>query len=174
MVLPPHATEKYLRRESPLLLLSVLTAASHDDLPLQQHLGQNFRQAIARLMLCEDTASLEVLQGLLVYLAWYTHATELCLKPSLTSITRCQYHPRPRRYTQYLQLAIGIIVDLRLDRPPGDVEDRIDLTKSVDTTERLGLDEQRAVVGCFYLCSTVATLLQKLCTFPCKIMYHVL
>lgn len=148
--MPPHVLVDNLRQEKPLLLLAILAAASSDDVVLQRRLGREFQHCIAGKTVYGDTISFEALQALLVHLAW------------------CQYHPRPRRYTQFLQLAIGIMVDLRLDRRPDTRpwKTRIDNTKATDPKECLGLDEQRAVAGCYYLCSTVSTLLQKLCTFP--------
>lgn len=80
----------------------------------------------------------------------------------LTLYDRSHYYSRPHRYTQFLQLAIGLVVDLRLERPPQ--------TKVWKTGLRFGLkynldeqlldrpywgsDEQRAVLGCYYLSSS--------------------
>jgi hypothetical protein len=75
---------------------------------------------------------------------------------------RSHYHSRPHRYTQFLQLAISLVIDLRLDRPP---QTRIWKTvlrfdpqesSQEQTLDRLSLgsDEQRAVLGCYYLSSS--------------------
>lgn len=70
---------------------------------------------------------------------------------------RSQYHSRPRRVSQYLHLAISIIIDLQLDRAPEyrfwkhivsfDGENKKDSVS-------WGREEQRAVIGCFYFSST--------------------
>lgn len=82
---------------------------------------------------------------------------------------RSQYHSRPRRYSQYLQLAISVVIDLRLDRNP-DIrpwKTRLDVRNdAADHKMFLGLDEQRAVAGCYYLSCSISKLLQKRCTFP--------
>ncbi|KAJ5682597.1 hypothetical protein N7462_005762 [Penicillium macrosclerotiorum] len=84
------------------------------------------------------------------------------------------YHTKPHRYTQFLQLAISLIIELRLDRPPNTQtwktkmkfapQDTLDdnLTCSRPSW---GSAERRAVVGCYYLSSSIAVLLQKHSTF---------
>ena len=71
---------------------------------------------------------------------------------------RNQFHGRSKNYSQYLQLAISIAVDLRLDRKPihqkpnaGSKRDPI-ATKT--GTETWGSAEQRAAAGIFYISST--------------------
>ncbi|KAF3482624.1 uncharacterized protein GIQ15_05383 [Arthroderma uncinatum] len=169
VVVPPQTMAEQLRRERPVLFLSIISAASHSNMPLQRKLGKEVRAAIASRMLVNGEVSFDLLQGLLVYLAW------------------CHYHTRPYRYTQFLQLAIGLIVELRLDRPPRTKvwKSGIRFTSDYDpddntfTRPSLGRDEQRAVAGCYYLSSTISGLLQKQPTFPhvtyleecCKSLY---
>ncbi|KAF2088723.1 hypothetical protein K490DRAFT_38093 [Saccharata proteae CBS 121410] len=157
VVIAPQVTVEELRHEKPFLLLSVLSASCYEDMPLQRALGSEMKQAISNRVILGGAISFELLQGLLVHLAW------------------SQYHPRPRRYSQYLQLAISIIVDLRLDRPLESRSWKLP-TANGSGAERAadgrtkspawGRDEQRAVAGCYYLSSTVSLLLQKLNTFP--------
>ncbi|KAJ5779814.1 hypothetical protein N7457_007534 [Penicillium paradoxum] len=100
VIIPPHATAETLRRDKPFLLLTILTVALHDNMPLQRTLEKQVKKAISDCMIFDGSVSFEILQGLLVHLAW------------------CQYHSRPRRFSQYLHLGISIIADLQLDRPP--------------------------------------------------------
>lgn len=94
------------------------------------------------------------------------------LKPAASQANiahRCQYHSRPYRYTQYLELAISIVIDLRLDRKPETRpwKRRLDVQVEVaDQKETLDLDERRAVVGCYYLSCSIAKMMQKHCSFP--------
>ncbi|RYP31398.1 hypothetical protein DL767_005798 [Monosporascus sp. MG133] len=100
VVIPPQLSAESLRQEKPFLFLTVLASASFHDMPLQRSLGNVVKQIISERMVRGDTASFELLQGILVFLAW------------------SHYHQKPRRYSQYLQLAISIVSDLRLDRKP--------------------------------------------------------
>jgi hypothetical protein len=71
---------------------------------------------------------------------------------------RNQFHGRSKNYSQYLQLAISIAVDLRLDRKPihqkPDPGSKRDPIATKTGTETWGSEEQRAAAGIFYISST--------------------
>lgn len=75
-------------------------------------------------------------------------------------IHRNQFHGRSKNYSQYLQLAISIAVDLRLDRKP--IHQKPDEGSKRDPIARegyvgegnAGSAEQRAAAGVFYIAST--------------------
>jgi hypothetical protein len=59
-----------------------------------------------------------------------------------------------------MQLAIGIVIELRLDRPPQTTTWKVPLQfKHQDnktyTRQSWGVEEQRAIAGCYYLSSTL-------------------
>ncbi|KAK2771726.1 hypothetical protein FQN53_004907 [Emmonsiellopsis sp. PD_33] len=150
VVVAPHISAERLRHEKPVLFLSIMTAASYDNMPLQRKLGKLAAETVSSRMLIAGEVTFDLLQGLMVQVAW------------------CQYQPRPRKYSQFLQLAISIIIDLRLDRQIQQQTwktkmkfDGSDEENGPFKWQSRGPDEQRAVVGCFYLSSTIATLLQK-------------
>ncbi|KAK7754760.1 hypothetical protein SLS62_003320 [Diatrype stigma] len=154
VVIPPQTSAETLRHERPFLFLAVLAASSFHDMPLQRILGGVLKQTVNDRMIQGATSSFEFLQGLLVFLAW------------------SHFHPKPRRYSQFLQLAISIVSDLRLDRKPiGSWENHVgsrlhDPNMQRNAPPEWGSDEKRALAGCFYLSSTVSKLLQKLNAFP--------
>ncbi|OQE00057.1 hypothetical protein PENVUL_c059G05066 [Penicillium vulpinum] len=151
VVVPPDVSVRQLRQEKPFLCLAILASASYENMPLQRALGDEVKKVVASRMVIGGEISFELLQGLLVFLAW------------------SHYYSRPHRYTQFLQLAISLMIDLRLDRPPQ--------TRTWKTELRFGLqynlqsqtlnrpswgsNEQRAVLGCYYLSSSIAMLVQK-------------
>ncbi|KAJ6032634.1 hypothetical protein N7540_003366 [Penicillium herquei] len=151
VMIPPQVNAEKLRREKPFLFLAIITAALYDNMPLQRKLETEVKKAISECMIGGGKISFEVLQGLLVHIAW------------------CQYHSRPRRYAQYLHLAISIITDLQLDRS---AEHRFWTTRvSFDgdddkATVSWGREEKRAVIGCFYFSSAISQILQKRFYFP--------
>ncbi|KAF2813056.1 uncharacterized protein BDZ99DRAFT_382428 [Mytilinidion resinicola] len=159
VVIPTHMPAEELRLQKPFLFLVLLAASSYDDMPLQRLLGKEVNKYISARVIIGGEVSFELLQGLLVHLAW------------------CQYHSRPRRYSQLLAIAISIIVDLRLDRTPqtlsswksapGLVSEDSPNPRVLDSAKSSwGRDVQRAVAGCYYLSSSIAVMLQKLITFP--------
>ncbi|KAI9040333.1 alkaline D-peptidase [Aspergillus affinis] len=156
VVIPPGTGSSDLRQKKPFLLLAVLASSTYEDLPLQRRLGRDIKDQIASRMVINGEVSFELLQGLLVYLAW------------------SHFHKKPHRYTQILQLAIGLMIELRLDRPQHTRNAKTALqwksSNSSDdriyTRRSLGRDEQRAVAGCYHLSSMSSILLQKPSSFP--------
>lgn len=73
---------------------------------------------------------------------------------------RNQYHGRSKYYSQYLQLAVSIAVDMRLDRKPIRSKEksygnkRDPLVAGSPGTQTWGPEEQRAAAGIFYISST--------------------
>ncbi|RGP73176.1 hypothetical protein FLONG3_6492 [Fusarium longipes] len=77
----------------------MLVVASYTDTNMQMALGNLFKQIVAVRMIEGDFNQLDLLQGLLIHVAW------------------AHYQPKPKRYIQHLHLVTSIISDLRLDRP---------------------------------------------------------
>ena len=70
VILPWEATAQSLRRTRPFLLLGILCAMSTHDVPLIHQLDSEFRRVVAEKVVNENNASLDLLQGLLIYLFW--------------------------------------------------------------------------------------------------------
>ncbi|GAB1192784.1 hypothetical protein APSETT444_001980 [Aspergillus pseudonomiae] len=113
------------------LYLAVLTAASSDDMYLLRSLDNRFRSVLADRVVNAGEKSLDYLQGLLVYIAWYN------------------LHLRPRSFQsyQYLQIAISMVEDLGLD--DGNItHTEVDRSSALSGSEALN-----ACLGCYYLSS---------------------
>lgn len=65
-----NATVPTLARDSPFLLLALLTSASIKDPPLYHQLDHEFRRILSLKIIVEGRKSMDFLQGLLVYIAW--------------------------------------------------------------------------------------------------------
>ncbi|KAL2700369.1 hypothetical protein AAEP93_008892 [Penicillium crustosum] len=151
VIISAQTTAETLRRDKPFLLLTIFTAALHHNMPLQRKLEKQVKKVISDCMVFNSPVSFEILQGLLVHLAW------------------CQYHSKPRRFSQYLHLGISLITDLQLDRPPEHRfwRTRVDFDSELDRESiSWGREEKRAVIGFFYLSSSISQILQKGCSFP--------
>ncbi|UQC83821.1 uncharacterized protein CLUP02_09317 [Colletotrichum lupini] len=70
IIIPASENVSSLRQSRPALLLGLLAVSSYDDVRLQRALGQMFNDLIAVRLVKGDFACLDVLQGLLVHLAW--------------------------------------------------------------------------------------------------------
>jgi hypothetical protein len=64
-------TVSSLSRTSPFLLLAILTVASGMNTPLNYQMDQEFRRILSAKVVVEGQKSLDFLQGILVYIAWY-------------------------------------------------------------------------------------------------------
>lgn len=60
----------FLRQDRPFLLLAILATASHQQAELHRVLEPEFRAILARRVLVDGVHSLDLLQGLIVYLSW--------------------------------------------------------------------------------------------------------
>ncbi|KAH7115600.1 hypothetical protein EDB81DRAFT_873355 [Dactylonectria macrodidyma] len=142
VVLPEDLPADELNKERPCVCLAALAAAAHSEPLVQLELGLLFNQVVAARMVNGYINDLDLLQGLLIHLAW------------------AHFNPRPKRYTQHLHLATSIVCDLRLDRPrkPSlwDIHGGMDKNKP-----DWGPDEKRALAGVYYLSSSSSIVLQK-------------
>lgn len=72
VIVPAHTTAEQLRDEKPFLLLAILASASYNQkLTLQRMLGKEVKRHVAAKMVVGGDMTLELLQGLIVFLAWY-------------------------------------------------------------------------------------------------------
>ena len=71
VIIHPGESLDDLRRHKPLLFLAILFAASYPDIALQVRLNDAVKHAVSQRMLINGEVSFDLLQGLLVYLAWY-------------------------------------------------------------------------------------------------------
>lgn len=70
VIVPRQTSANKLRQEKPFLFLAILASASYESMPLQRSLGAEVKNAISTRMILNGEISLDLLQGLLVYLAW--------------------------------------------------------------------------------------------------------
>ena len=68
-----------LNAERPYACLAALAAASHADVATQKALGYLFKQIVAAKMVEGDFCQLDLLQGLLINLAWYVALCCICI-----------------------------------------------------------------------------------------------
>ena len=133
--------------QKPFVTLAILLVTSSANERLQAGCDVTFRNVLARRVIIEGKRNLELLQGLLIYLAWHHHYLR---------------HETQQIY-QYLQLAIGMVVDLGLDkiihteRPlPNSSHSNIRAWRTL--AEEGAAEEGRALLGCYTLSCGLAVL----------------
>lgn len=122
VIVPNDWTLQSMMRHSPTLLLAVLTAMCNST-HLQKTLDAGFREVVSQQVLVRGERSLDILQGLLVYLAWHP------------------FHLRPlnRQIHQFVQMAATMTMDMKFHVMP-------------EATDR-SIEDKRAYLGCYYMSS---------------------
>ncbi|PSN69489.1 hypothetical protein BS50DRAFT_343053 [Corynespora cassiicola Philippines] len=135
VTLPKESFCRDLLQQRPMLMFAVLTVASYDSVLLQLTLSREFRKVIM-VKIMNGEKSLDLLQGLLVFIAWHHHYMDA----QAVSIH------------MLLQLCVGIAGDLGLDKLSD--ASRSPFQKP-DSRDR---EAKRAYLGCYYLASNLSLL----------------
>ncbi|KAL1852706.1 hypothetical protein Plec18170_005843 [Paecilomyces lecythidis] len=123
-------TAASMAEDRPFLLLAAVTAASSKYCHLQDALNRQFKESLSQRVVMAGEKDLDLLQGLLVHLAWF----------------HFHFVPGSKQDYLYLQIAISMVVDLHLDQEAADLlEQRTELD---DTYAR---EACRAYLGCYYM-----------------------
>ena len=99
VVVPPTVSVEDLRYDNPFLFLCIMAVTSFEDPMLQRRLGQEIKKQISNRLVMGNEASMDLLQGLLVFVAWYQY---FCV-------------PGKHQYFLMLQLCVNMCHELRLD-----------------------------------------------------------
>jgi hypothetical protein len=149
IVLAPGVTARQMRRDRPFLLQAILTVATFST---QKKLSRadKLKNYLFQSVLLDVESNIDLLLGLLTYLAWSTDA----------------FLGRADLVSRLMMLAISLVYDLRLFKPsPLDVKLMMSITQgSPYENEQLAseetiqeyLEKQRAVLACFILSSKYA------------------
>jgi hypothetical protein len=71
MVIPREMTAEELRTKRPLVYMGIMMAASYKDTATQGDLGKRILQYIAEHVIMKGEKSMDLLQGLLIYIFWF-------------------------------------------------------------------------------------------------------
>ncbi|KAM3081082.1 hypothetical protein ACMFMG_005035 [Clarireedia jacksonii] len=163
VILPPNTSLNVLRQQRPFLLLAVLAATAQSNMNLQSLLEHELRETLGRRVITRGEKSIDLLQGLLVYLAWYHH----------------HYDPDTQQLFQLTQMANAMAIDLKLHKPYEaprvtnsnifDMDTQMPLPADLRTsTTASQLEQMRTLVGCYCLTSPLCRGLRK----PNSLKYH--
>lgn len=76
VVLSENTTAEELSKQRPFLLLSILVVTSDINPVLQKSLDERFRKVVATRIVMQGEKSMDYLQGLITYLAWFVRNLE--------------------------------------------------------------------------------------------------
>jgi hypothetical protein len=149
VVLPRYASAVTLAKTNSFLMHAIRVVSSFHDTSKQQALAKDLMQQICERLLVNGEKSLEILQGLLVFLNWHN--------PHVYA---------PHSSTNLFHLAIALTTDLNIDRGTGtcekaQMESAIRAYGATQASKTVTNDERRAVLGTFYLTSVISTSFRK-------------
>lgn len=73
VVVPPAANAGEMKRKKPFLFLAIMMMACRHDVPRQGEVAKAIREIISQRILMKNEHTLDMLQGMLLYLAWYAN-----------------------------------------------------------------------------------------------------
>ncbi|KAK3691770.1 hypothetical protein LTR37_018428 [Vermiconidia calcicola] len=154
IVIPTNATAQQLSADKPVLLLAICVVTCFHDFPQQQVMLKNLMRSLSERILMNNEKSIDILQGILVFVAWYH--PHIFHRPQVTNL---------------LHLAIAMITDLGFDRPVQQCGDfKSATTKAVHGPPAVSrvptLEEHRILLGTFYLTSMLACSFKKIDAMP--------
>nr|POE71801.1 hypothetical protein CFP56_11677 [Quercus suber] len=134
--LTTEMTVQSLSQEKPMMLLAIMTVSSWRHRSTQMRLEKRFRTELADRTIVNPRKDLELLQGMLVYLAWSHYFFDAKLQNTAS----------------ILHLSVSMLSDLRLlqSRPAA----ALGKASQAVTAEPNENQNRRAVLGCYFLCST--------------------
>lgn len=146
VIVPPTTDAKELRQKKPFLFMAVMTVGCGHDAVRQISMAKKHREVFSYNMLVKGELSLDLLQGLLVYLAWY----HLQL-------------PGRSQLNNLFHLMTAAMIELNLNKLPNTRNISKPTLGSLRYFEddRIGsstrsLEQRRTFLGCFYLSSMIS------------------
>ncbi|KAF3384741.1 hypothetical protein F1880_001719 [Penicillium rolfsii] len=128
-------TAASMAKDRPFLLLAAVAAASSKYCHLQDALIRQLKESLSQRIIIAGEKDLDLLQGLLVHLAWF----------------HFHFVPGSQQAFQYLQIAISMVIDLRLDQVAADlVKTQMELSDPYDR------EACRAYLGCYCMSVIIA------------------
>lgn len=130
--MPTDCSCQDLVLQRPMLMLAVLTVSSHDSAPLKTRLSREFRKVVM-IKVMNGEKNLDLLQSLLVFIAWHHHYMEV----QSVSIP------------MLLQICMGLAHDLGLEKETNAI--RSPLHKDGPREREI----KRTYLGCCFLVSNI-------------------
>ncbi|KAI1878478.1 uncharacterized protein JN550_000660 [Neoarthrinium moseri] len=87
-IIPPGMTSDELRRERPFLWKSSMLEACNEDGYRQMSLGRELLKTFSEALITKPTKSLDLLQGLLLYIAWFHYGLNSFQVTNLLGLAR--------------------------------------------------------------------------------------
>ncbi|KAG9495993.1 hypothetical protein J7337_012564 [Fusarium musae] len=135
--LSSETTVASLRSTKPFLFMCIVATMKVDNCGIQHQIGEEIRNQAHQRVLMQSESTLEILQGLLIYLAWYQYFFISYEKQQIVPIA---------------QLCVSLVQNLGLDQNPGNVRRKVDLGPDETAPRRKAArsaEQLRALLGTY-------------------------
>ncbi|KAH7236875.1 uncharacterized protein BKA55DRAFT_578686 [Fusarium redolens] len=139
-----ETTVASLRATKPFLFMCIMATMKFDNCTIQRQIGEEVRIQAHQRVLMQSESSLELLQGLLVYLAWYQYFFISYEKQQIVPIA---------------QLCVSLVQNLGLDHNPENMRRKVDLGPDETASGRKAArsaEQLRALLGTYCTASWVS------------------
>ncbi|CVK95484.1 related to cercosporin resistance protein [Fusarium mangiferae] len=139
-----ETTVASLRTTKPFLFMCIMATMKFDNCSIQRQIGEEIRNQAHQRVLMQSESTLEILQGLLIYLAWYQYFFISYEKQQIVPIA---------------QLCISLVQNLGLDQNPDNMRRKVDLGPDETAPGRKAArsaDQLRALLGTYCTASWVS------------------
>lgn len=156
VVIPPTVDSKALRQSQPFLFHALLTVTTRDMPGLQGTLAVKLKEQVALRIINHSHMSLELLQGLLVFTAWYAKYILHIVSRFANGKHLYRYHyyydPMKQQLATMVQLCVAMIQELGFSKNPQNAKKQITMDDfGINAYSSRPLAEKRAYLGTFYL-----------------------
>ncbi|RDW83573.1 Zn(II)2Cys6 transcription factor domain-containing protein [Aspergillus mulundensis] len=149
--LPPNLTPQQMQRERPFLFETMLAVTTRS---IQEKIarGKEFKKALATAMVVENESSIDLLLGILTYVAWGYD----------------QHVNRQSTLSRLMEMAVSIVHCLHLNKPAPSQANTLTLFGGSHSWPKIHystinpLEEKRAVLGCFLLASVISSYFEEM------------
>lgn len=138
--IPDIMDSNFLRQQKPFLWLVIMSLCTK-DMAKQLAMEYTIRQIVSQRAVAEHEKNLDLLLGLIVYLAWF------------------QFHKKDRPYlTMWAQIAVSLICELEIHKPPPGEEGQFSSRATwfpprARVPQIRTLEERRAILGTYIITS---------------------
>jgi hypothetical protein len=129
-------TVESLRTAKPFLFMCIMATMKVDNCTIQRQIGEEVKMQAHQRVLMQSESSLELLQGVLVYIAWYQYF----------------FSYETQQIVQLAQLCVSLVYNLGLDQNPNNTRRKVDLGPDETAPGRKAArstDQLRALLGTY-------------------------
>ncbi|KAL9562511.1 hypothetical protein ACKAV7_013594 [Fusarium commune] len=133
-----------LRADKPFLFMCIMATMKFGNCTIQRQIGEEIRNQAHQRVLMQSESTLEILQGLLIYLAWYQYFFISYEKQQIVPIA---------------QLCVSLVQNLGLDQNPDNMRRKVDLGPDETAPGRKAArsaEQLRALLGTYCTASWVS------------------